>query len=265
MVDYQETAVSLRGGRLQLTVLEGGSGAPLVYLHGANGLPGWAPYLDRLAQQFRVYAPYHPGVGPSVGLEHLDDLWDLVLVYEELLDAIGVEHTLLVGHCYGGMVAAELAAQCPHRIDRLVLVDALGLWLDDTPVTDFFVLMPEELAKATWYEADSDVAKAVLAEPEDRNARIEASLDRTKTLAAIGKFSWPIPERGLRKRIHRIASPTLLVWGREDGIVPLAYGEEFHRLIPKSCLVVLDRCGHNPQQECPQEFFGTLETFLKGK
>ena len=170
MVDHQERLVSVRDGRLQIAVLEGGSGEPLVYIHGAGGLPGWSPYLDRLAQEFKVYAPYHPGVGPSTGLEHLDELWDLVLFYEELLDALGLQHIRLVGHCYGGMVAAELAAQCPLRIHRLALIGAWGLWLDHTPVADLFVLSPEERARALWYDPTSEAAKAGLAQPENPQA-----------------------------------------------------------------------------------------------
>lgn len=263
MLDHREHTIALRGDTFQIRVLEGGDGDPLVYLHGSDGLSGWTPELDRLAQDFKVYAPYHPGAGPSNGLEHLDELWDLVLFYEELLDAIGLQRTSLVGHSYGGMVAAELAAHCPHRIRRLALIGALGLWLDDAPVADFFILSPEEQARAMWYDPTSDVAKAAMARPEDEQARAEADLDRTRTLAAIGKFVWPIPDRGLRKRIHRITVPTLLIWGAADGIVPPAHGEEFHRLIPGSRLLVLEQCGHMPQQECPQRFFPALLEFLK--
>ena len=263
MVDHRERTVPLRDGRLQISVLEGGAGGALVYLHGAGGLPGWEPYLDRLAGESTVYAPYHPGVGPSLGIEHLDDMWDLVLVYEELLDGLGLQGVSLVGHSYGGMVAAELAAHCPQRVSRLVLVGALGLWLDDTPIPDFFVLSPEDRAKAVWYDPESETARADLAQPEDAQERMEANLDRTRTLASIGKFAWPIPERGLQKRIHRITAPTLLLWGSHDGIVPPVYGEEFQRLIPGSRLLILDRCGHRPHQERPEEFFPALSGFLK--
>ena len=263
MVDHQARTISVRGGKLRIEVLEGGSGEPLVYLHGFAGLTGWSPYLDALAQDFHVYAPYHPGVGPSVGLEHLDDLWDLVTFYEELLEAMGLEQTSLLGHSYGGMLAAELAAHCPHRVRRLVLLDALGLWLDDAPVADFFVLSPEERAEAVWYDPTSPAAREALALPEDDDGLIEAVVERHKTLASIGKFCWPIPDRGLRKRIHRITAPTLLLWGAADGIVPPVYGEEFRRLIPNSRLVVLEKCGHVPHQESPKQFFSALSQFLK--
>ena len=263
MVRHKEGIVSVRGGKLRINVLEGGSGEPLVYIHGAGGIPGWTSYLDRMAQDFKVYAPYHPGVGKSEGLEYLDDVWDLSLFYEELLDALGLDNVFLVGQSYGGMVAAELAAQCPKRIRRLVLVGSLGLWLDQTPIPDFFVSSPEERARNTWYDPTSEAAKAALAGPEDPEAQVEAELDKVKTLAAIGKFIWPIPDKGLSKRIHRITAPTLLLWGAADGVVPPVYGEEFKRLIPGSRLKVLEQCGHRPHEECPEEFFGALLPFLK--
>ena len=264
MVDHLERTVAVRDGKLQISVLEGGQGEPLIFIHGAGPLLVWDPFLDQLANDFRVYAPYHPGVGESSGLEHLDDLWDLVLFYEELIDALGLQSVFLVGHSYGGMIAAELAAQCPQRIRRLALVSSMGLWLDDTPVTDFFVLLPEEQAKLVWYDPNSDVAKASLAQPEDPRAKAEADLERTKTLSSIGKFIWPIPDRGLRKRIHRITSPTLLLWGAADGIVPPVYAEEYQRLIPGSQLAVIDKCGHVPQLECPERVHSELARFFGG-
>lgn len=263
MVDHQERTVSVRDGRLSVKVLEGGSGDPMVYFHGAGGLPGWARYLDRLAQDFRVYAPYQPGVGESEGLEHIDDVWDLVLFYEELLDALGLEQVYLVGHTYGGMVAAELAAQCRQRVRRLVITGALGLWLDHAPTADIFVLSPEESAKRNWYDPESEVARSANTRIEDPQAKAEADLNRAKTMSAIGKFVWPLPDRGLRKRIHRITAPTLLLWGDSDGIVPPAYGEEYHRLIPGSRLVLIEKCGHQPQTERPEEFFSAVVGFLK--
>ena len=264
MVRFQERMVSVRGGKFNVQLVEGGSGDGLLYLHGAGGFTGWTPFLDRLAQDYHVYAPAHPGVARSDGLEHLDDLWDLVVFYEELMQALGLEQASLVGHSYGGMLAAELAAHRPDRIRRLVLVCSLGLWLDETPVADFFIFTPAERVKALWYDPDSDAAKAALAQPEDLAARMEADLNRTQTLASVGKFIWPIPDRGLTKRIHRITMPTLLLWGDSDGVVPPAYGKAFQQLLPDSTLKVIKNCGHVPQQERPAEFLEAVLRFLGG-
>ena len=263
MPQHTERFVSLRGGQFNVQLVEGGSGDPLLYLHGAGGFTGWDACLDRLAAEFHVFAPAHPGVAQSDGLEHLDDLWDLVLFYEELLDALGLDRTFVVGHSYGGLLAAELAAQCPQRVRRLVLVGSLGLWLPDTPVADFFILTRSERARLLWHDGESAVAQAYLAPPEDPTERMEADLSRTQTLAAVGKFVWPIPDKGLPKRAHRITMPTLLLWGDSDGIVPPAYGPAFRQLLPNATLQVIDQCGHIPQIERPEAFFNAITAFLR--
>ena len=133
MVAFRETTLSLRGGKFEIQLVEGGSGPDLLYLHGEHGFSGWAPFIDALAENFHVYAPAHPGVADSIGLEELDDLWDLVLFYEELMTGLGIEGAGVVGHSYGGMVAAELAAHRKDLVSRLALVASLGLWRDEVP------------------------------------------------------------------------------------------------------------------------------------
>ena len=264
MVQHRVRNVSFRGGKFNTQVAEGGSGENLLYLHGDDGFTSWTPFLDALAQNQHVYAPAHPGVGDSTGLEHLDDLWDLVLFYEELVQELGLERTAIIGHSYGGMIAAELAAHRPERVSRLVLASSMGLWLEEHPVVDFFMLTHSERAALLWHDPSIDVAKAYMAAPEDPEAKREADLDRTKTLMAVGKFAWPIPDKGLAKRAHRITMPTLLLWGDSDQIVHPDYGLAFQDLLPNATLKILENCGHLPQIECQQEFLEAVQAFLRG-
>lgn len=263
MVRHNEDVVPVRRDKFNIQFVEGGSGDNLLYLHGEDGFPGWAPFLDRLAQSYHIYAPAHPGVSRSKGLEHLDDLWDLVLFYEELMQELGLERAYVIGHSYGGLLAAELAAHRPERVTRLVLVDSLGLWLEETPIADFFILTPDERAKTLWYEPDGEAARAALTSPQDPEAKMEADLERTQTLATVGKFVWPIPDRNLTKRIHRITMPTLLLWGDSDAMVPPVYGDAFHQLLTNSTLKLIEKCGHFPQQERPTEFIDAVLSFLQ--
>ncbi len=263
-MDHNQLTVPVRDGKFRIRVVEGGTGDNLLYIHGEEGFPEWAPFLDRLAQHFHVYAPAHPGVSGSAGLEHLDDLWDLVLLYEELMQAIGIDRAYIVGHSYGGMLAAELAAHRPDRVSRLALINSLGLWLNDAPIADFFIFTPEDRAKMLWYDPDCDAAKASLAQPEDPEEKMEADLDRTATLAAVGKFIWPIPDRGLTKRIHRITMPTLLLCGDSDHMVPAKYGEAFQGLLPNARIKLISQCGHFPQDERPAEFLDAVLSFFRG-
>ena len=149
----------LRGGKFEVQLEEGGEGPNLLFLHGAGGYTGWTPFLDALAESFHVYAPAHPGVAGTTGLEYLDDLWDLVIFYEELMEELGLGRSHVLGHSYGGMLAAELAAHRADRVDRLALVAPLGLWLDEAPVADFFMLTPTERDPLLWHDPESEVAK----------------------------------------------------------------------------------------------------------
>ena len=220
MTEHNDFSVPVRSGKFRIRLVEGGTGDSLLYLHGEDGFPGWTPFLDRLAQHYHVYAPAHPGVAGSQGLEHLDDLWDLVLLYEELVQELGLDRVSAIGHSYGGMLAAELAAHRPDKVTQLVLMDSLGLWLDEAPISDFFILTLDERAQSLWYDPECEAAKAALVQPQDPEEKMESDLSRTEVLAAVGKFVWPIPDRGLKKRIHRITMPTLLLWGTPTAWCP---------------------------------------------
>ena len=112
-VRVDDRVVELRNGAVRIRVRSAGHGAPLVYFHSFHERDPWSPCLDRLAERYTVHAPVHPGAPGSSGLEALDDVHDLTLVYDELLDVLDLESPALVGHFFGGMVAAELTAGLP--------------------------------------------------------------------------------------------------------------------------------------------------------
>ncbi|MGQ4807151.1 2-hydroxy-6-oxo-2,4-heptadienoate hydrolase [Candidatus Entotheonellaceae bacterium PAL068K] len=260
----EEKTVTVRDGMFETNLRTDGNGDPLLYLHSAGGLRGWDPFLAELAQHFTVYAPSHPGFETSTGLEHIDDIIDLTVYYNDLLDALGLVSTHVVGHSLGAMVAAELAALSPHRVRKLVLANAVGLWLDKQPVADFFAMTPDQLATALWHDPNSDPAKAMLAVPEDEQAQLEAYLIRSQHLATAGKFLWPLPDKGLKKRIHRIQAPTLILWGQSDGLAPVAYAHEFQKRIAGSQVSIMPRCGHLPMYEDQDGFVRLVSGFLNG-
>ena len=114
---------------------------------------------------------------------------------------------------------------------RLVLIDALGLWRDDAPIPNWMLLTHADLAGHVFRDADGEAARRMFAPPEDPEARVMARVGLQWAMGATGKFLWPIPDKGLKKRIHRVQAPTLVVWGKEDRIVPPVYAEEFARRI----------------------------------
>lgn len=258
----EEKTVTVRHGMFTTKLRTDGSGAPLLFLHGADGLRGWEPFLATLATQFTVYAPAHPGFETSTGLEHIDDIIDLVVYYNDLLDALHLGSVHVVGHSLGGMIGAELAALSPHRVRKLVLANAVGLWRDDHPIADLFAMTPEQLALVLWHDPNSAVARAMMAVPQDEKAQLEAYLMRMQHLASAGKFVWPIPDKGLKKRIHRITAPTYIIWGQSDGLTPVVYAEEFQQRIPSAQVLIMPQCGHMPMYEDAAGFVSAVVGFL---
>lgn len=254
----EESFLELRDGRFKIRVLQAGSGSPVLYLHGVGGL-FWDQLLDALATNHRVIAPEHPGAGESQGLEHVEDLWDLVLYYNELLDAVGVDSATVVGHSFGGMVAAELAATSPHRVDKLVLIAPLGLWRDDHPVPDLSGMPASNLPGLMLADPDSPLA-AQLPSPDPTDP--EQLFRAAQTMASILQFTWPLPDQGLSKRLYRLKAPTLLVWGADDHFVDPAYGVDFQSLIADARLQLVDGAGHIPQLEQAEGTIGVISDFV---
>lgn len=260
------TQVRTWNDQITTRVQVAGDGPPVVFLHGATGLV-WDEFLNGLARRFTVYAPEHPGTTPGDphGIDPLDDLWDLVLAYDELFDALGLDAPAVVGHSFGGMVAAELAATLRRRVSKLVLINALGLWRDDAPIPNFMVMTPNELVPLVVADQSSPVATALLAPPDfESDAGQTALIQSTWSLACTGKFIWPLPDRGLRKRLHRVTAPTLVLWGHRDQLARSVYAEEFGRRIPGARVEVLENAAHLPHLEQPERTLELVTEFLAG-
>lgn len=256
----QATEREVRVGPLTARVLVGGTGEPLLFLHGAAGLM-WDPFLDGLAASHTVYAVHHPGSGEGEDLSHLPGIWELVLFYDELLDALGLDRVTVVGHSFGGMVAAELAANSPRRVDRLVLLAPIGLWLDEHPIPDIAGMPPTELPALVLADPTGPLARAMEVPADDPQAQFEAAM----RMASILHFIWPIPDKGLDRRIHRVSAPTLLVWGEQDRLVDPAYGPAFVGHLRDARLVTVPDAGHLPHLENPAPVAEAVHGFLDTK
>ena len=255
------TLVSIRDGAVSFRVRSAGRGPHVVYLHSFHEGSGWSPFLDRLAARYTVHAPLHPGVAGSAGLETLEDVFDLTLAYEELLDALGIGTVSLVGHFFGGMVAAELAAVFPERVGRLVLVSPLGLWRDDAPSEDLLILPREDLPAVLFRDPASEAARRWAAGPASEEENLAAQIESIQRRAAMAKFVWPIPDKGIKKRLHRISAPTLVLWGDADHANPVVYAEEWQRRVKGAALSLLPG-GHMVLHEAPDAAAATVAEFL---
>lgn len=241
---------------------EEGEGTPLLYLHGFEGHPGDSEFLRRLAGARRIIAPELPGYGESTGFEHIEETLDMTLALRQFVESLGVPNVDVIGHSLGGMFAGEIAAICPHVVNRLLLVSPFGLWIDEAPTPDPFVLNPTQLAEITWHNpaaATSIATSRALSNGEDQ---VAATLARTANLSVAGKFLWPIPDRGLRKRLPLVRAKTLIVRGTSDELIPAVYAEQFADLVPGASVITIDAAGHYPMHEAPDEFLRTCEAFL---
>jgi pimeloyl-ACP methyl ester carboxylesterase len=253
--------LTLWQGTIQTEIAVFGEGSPVVWLHGPWGLAPDLKFLERVGASHRVYAPGFPGTTPGDpdGIHQLDSLYDLVVYHSELLDALGLETATLMGHSVGGMVACELAAAMPNRVDRLVVLDAVGLWRDDHPVKNWMTMPDDALRAALFANPNADAADAFFAqspEPEPRADRIWA-------LACTAKFIWPIPDKGLTRRMHRVNAPTLIVWGEKDGIASPAYAAEFSERLHDARVQRIKGAGHLPHLEQPGEVSAAVTQFLR--
>ena len=266
-VDVRDETVEVWDSRLRLHVKIAGDGPPLLYFHPLMGLSWW-PLLDQLAQRYTVYAPEHPGTSPGdpQAIREVQTFWELLLVYEEAIRKLGLgpERPAAIGQSFGGMVAADLAASFPQVFSRLVLLSPAGLWRDDAPIPlmEMVAGPPEELPKYVFAHPESEAARAALALPEDPEQIPKAIAQSIWNTGCTTKFAWPIADHGLDRRLHRIQVPTLIVWGREDALVPVAYAKEFGSRIAGSQVEVLDDCGHAVQVDQPARSWTAISGFL---
>ena len=254
--------LTVQVGPITTKYLKKGEGDPLIYLHGAFGYAGWPDFLENLSKNFTVYAPTHPGFEGDDGIDHILDLLDLTLYHADLIEALGLKEPHVVGHYSGAMIAAEMAAICSCSVGKIVLAAPAGLWQDDNPGLDYNTTPITEIRQALFADPESDAAFSIYPVPEDDEALGWQIIRRVQSLNAVGKFLWPIPDKGLIRRVHRIKNPTLVVVADADKIVPTAYAEILTSRIPNSKSQVINNAGHMFPHERPAEFAEIVLDFL---
>ncbi len=255
--------VELGQGRAPVEVWQAGQGTPLVFLHGAGGLMPDDRFFQALAGQFHVHAPLLPGYGGSEGEDELKDMLDTTLHTGDVIDALGLTGAALVGHSMGGMIAAELAALAPNDVSRLALIAPAGLWLDDHPVEDLFAKLPFELPELLFH--DVALGESLLTaglDLEDPAFLSEFLIGNARRLGMAGKLLFPIPDRGLSRRLHRIKARTLILWGASDRLISPVYGDAFAAAIPNSELEIVAEAGHLVTLEKPGRVVDAIATLV---
>lgn len=244
--------------------VEAGAGPTVILLHGLGGSTQvWQLNIAALAEKYRVIVPDQIGFGKSDKPLVNYRIRTYVDFLDQFCKQLKIERASLVGNSMGGWIATAFTAAFPDRVDKLVLVDAAGY----TP--------PKDLDTRTFYGLNPTtregmkvlVAKIFYNKLFLSDAAIDQAIT-TRLAAGDGYTINSITESIIRGEdflddtVKTIKRPTLLIWGRQDGLVPVSEGERFNKDIAGSKLVVFDQCGHMPQVEKAVEFNAAVLKFL---
>lgn len=257
---WTEEMVELAGTKIQM--VKGGTGDPLLVLHDEMGHPGWLRFHEELAKNHTLYIPSHAGFGETERLDWIMNMRDLAGWYLEVLDDLGLDQMNIMGFSLGGWLAAEMAVMCPARFKKLVLVGAAGIKPNQGEIFDMFLVVAKEFITNCILDPAKTAEFQQICPDEPAPEQVEAwEVAREEAC----RLSWkpymhypPLPHL-----LHRLKSlPSLIIWGRQDGIVPLSAGEIYQQAIPGSQLSIIDDCGHRPEVEKPDEFVTRVRQFL---
>lgn len=241
-------------------VWEKGRGAPLGVLAPFGGWPRWTPFLEALATARRVVVPSPPGFPGGLGHEQLDDLPDWIAATLDLLEGAGLAGADLVGCSVGGTLAAEAAAFAPGIAGKLVLVAPLGLYDAAEPTADPWAQRIEELPALLCADPLRFAGEMLPSEGEDA---VERQVLVLRAFEAAARLLWPNVELGLRKRLHRLRQPTLLVWGSADRLVPPSYAKRFATGIAGPTeLCEIRGAGHRVDLDAPEALADAILRFV---
>jgi len=239
----------------------GGVGEPVLFLHPEFAAGVWAPFHDRLAARFRLYAPDHPGFGRTERPDWVNGIDDLVFHYVDLLDMLDLERVHLVGSSLGGWIAAALAVAHPDRIARMVLAAPAGIKVEGAARYDIFANTIDETLPRLFH----DQSRAAQIVPvESGHAVLLRVFHEATTLA---RLAWDpyLYDPKLQQRLSRVSAPTLVVWGEKDAILSVEHACAFADLISGAALKTIPLCGHLIPYEQPEAFAKLTISFLVGE
>lgn len=249
-----------RARDISVRLLRDGRGETVVFFHGAGGFPPWLPFFGKLAEQFEVLIPEHPGFGKSDNPPWIRNSADLAMYYLDFLDELGVAKVHLMGHSLGGWIAAELAVRNCARLASLTLLAPAGIRVKGIPSGDNFIWSAEEAERNLWH--DQKYADAALAGARTDE---EADIELTNRFMA-AKFGWEPRwfNPALERWLHRIKVPTLVIWGEQDKLFPSAYAKAWQERVPDARVEIIPNSGHRPHIECRDVTLKAVLGFLAG-
>jgi pimeloyl-ACP methyl ester carboxylesterase len=256
---FTETMVEV--AQTQLYLLNGGTGSPLLVLHGVEGHEGWLSVHEALAQQATVYAPAHPGFAQTERPPWIETVAHQALFYHWFLQESGLQGIDLIGVGVGGWIAAQMAVMCQATLRHLILVDAAGVRPRQGEVADIFIIPWREMVERSLYDAKhcAEAERIYTAAPlQEFGGMREAG----RSMAMRMCYRPYMYDPALLPTLGKIRVPTLVVWGAQDQIIPIDCGHLYQQAIPGAALRVIDRCGHWAHFEQPQTLAEIIREFI---
>ncbi len=256
-MNVKESFVEICGCRVLLR--RAGTGQPVLFLHGAGGVPQWVPLFERLAERFDLLVPDHPSYSRSETPDWLDGVGDLGFFYLDFLRELNLDGVHVIGHSLGGWVALEAAVRSTERIKMLTLIASAGIRIKGVPAANIFFMDRTQLAHALY--ADPKLSEAMLANdptPEEIGEMVTNSV-------ATARLAWHprLFDPALRKWLRRIDKPTHIIWGEEDRIIPAAYASELAGLIDGATTTTVPNAGHMVHVEALDAVMNALDNFIE--
>jgi pimeloyl-ACP methyl ester carboxylesterase len=253
MIDNEVTMV--RGCELHFA--EGGTGKPVLVLHGGGGTATVAEIAQQFETAHHVIMPTHPGWNGTARPAWLDSVDELALLYLRFLAQRGMRDVLVIGSSLGGWLAAQMASRdIGGLVGRIVLIDAVGVAFPEYPMADFFSLTPRGIAEHAYHDPNRFFVDPSTLPPE-RVALQRGNIATLKALAADPCMHDP----NLLGRLHQVQIPALVIWGESDRIATPAYGAAYAKALGNARFELVPKAGHLPQLEQPEATFALIDGF----
>ncbi len=258
--EWKEEIVHIAG--IEMPVIKGGSGKPLLILHDELGYPGWLGWQRALARERTLIIPMAPGFSRAPRIEWIENVRDLACVYARMLREQDLDNIDVIGFSFGGWLAAEMIANNPNQFRRSVLVAPGGIKPPEGEIMDLFQVPAQAYLNATVRDPSATPEFGILYGGESTPEQYEAWEDAR---AEFARIAW-------QPYFHTPSLPyllesagkqeTLIIWGRDDRVVPRSAIDSYHRALAGSKLVIIENCGHRPEIEQTEEFVSQVKKFL---
>ncbi len=253
-----QDVISVSG--IDIEVRTCGTGSPLFLLASEEQLELDSPFVDDLAKDHKVIMPSPPGFGVSGRPDWLTSPDDLAYIMLDLVEKLDLNNVPVVGCSLGGWIAAEMATKNDSCFSRLALIGAYGVKIGgpyDVDIQDLWVQHPAKVAAMKWH--DQEKSKRDYASMTDDQLSVIA-----RNTESFARFCWEpyMHNPKLKHRLHRVATPTLVIWGENDGVANAAYGRAYAGLIEGARFTTISEAGHYPQIEQPEAVLKALRAFL---